>query len=73
MPRTSTTKTKKIEPAEAVPTKIDIKLDEHGDEIIATEEKEPADPLLGATIEEADEDAAIDDEELNPFGDKWEI
>lgn len=41
--------------------------------VVGVEEKIEEDPLVPATEEEDDaEEATIDSEELNPFGDRWE-
>ncbi len=59
---------------DAIPSKIKkpIEIDEP-EPVIGIEEKPEEDPLLGAVEEdEASEEAVLDGEELNPFGDRWE-
>jgi hypothetical protein len=61
------------EPVPKIIKTIDI-LDIHDDVSGIVEEKPEVDPLLAE--EETDESAAdevLDEDEVNPFGDKWEV
>lgn len=40
--------------------------------VAGVEEKSEEDPLVATTEEEDTEEAVLDGEELNPFGDRWE-
>ncbi|MEI8327897.1 MAG: hypothetical protein WCG02_02060 [Candidatus Taylorbacteria bacterium] len=50
-------------------------IDIHDDVIGIIEEKPEVDPLLAEEDSEdgAGEEATLDEEEINPFGDKWEV
>ena len=52
-----------------------VEVDIQDDVIGIVEEKPEADPLLAEEDVEdaASEESALDDEEINPFGDKWEV
>lgn len=52
-----------------------VEVDIQDDVIGIVEEKPEIDPLLAddESDDSATEEAGLDDEEINPFGDKWEI
>jgi hypothetical protein len=56
------------------PAKIKKGLDYELPEPVIADEKPEVDPLLGdeESEESIAEEASLDDDELNPFGDKWE-
>ncbi len=61
--------------ADVLPTKIKkpLEIDDIEPAAVGIEEKIEEDPLIAATEEdETAEEAVIDGEELNPFGDRWE-
>ncbi len=75
--RTEVDQTEETGDSESLPTskiKKIAEVDIHEDVIGVIEEKVEVDPLLAE--EETDETAAeeaLDDDEVNPFGDKWEV
>jgi hypothetical protein len=57
-------------PKEKIPAVIEI---EEREDVLTPIDKLVADPLLdAASIEGADTDDLLDEEEIDPFGDKWE-
>ena len=69
-----TEETSDSEPLPAGKIKKIAEVDIHEDVIGVIEEKVEVDPLLAE--EETDEttaEEALDDDEVNPFGDKWEV
>ncbi len=63
-----------IHEADITPSKVKKPLEIDEPEVVGgIEEKLEEDPLIGATEdEESSEEASLDGEELNPFGDRWE-
>ena len=64
-----TQKIETVEPVKTIPIKP-IELEET-EVVVETEEKIAADPLIEET-EADEEDAGLNEEDLDPFGDKWE-
>lgn len=81
-------KSKKIEPAKPAPEHDDeeqeeavadapkikkvIEVDDHEPAIVGDEKLDDDAPVPGDDENLSSDDASLDDEELNPFGDKWE-
>ena len=53
-------------------SKKPIEMDEPEPAVAGVEEKIEEDPLVAAVEDEESEEAVLDGEELNPFGDRWE-
>ncbi len=49
-----------------------LEIDEPEVAVAGVEEKIEEDPLVAAVEDEESEEAVLDGEELNPFGDRWE-